>query len=287
MANYQDLYYAGHDGLRLYARDYAHPSPRATILCMHGLTRNSADFAAIADHLAGDFRLVVVEQRGRGNSQWDSNHEHYQPAIYVQDMFKLLDQLELDKVVLMGTSLGGLMSMIMTAMQPERIRAVIMNDIGPVVNPAGLERIKGYVGKSEPVSSWEQAVAEQQAINGKEFPDFTDEQWMTFCHALYRENEAGVPVLAYDPAISKPMTEDQDAAVPPDLWPAFDALKPIPTLVIRGVLSDILAEDCVAEMQSRKPDLAVAQIPNRGHAPILDEPDSVAAIDRFLEEALS
>ncbi len=286
MANFQDLYYAGHDGLQLYARDYAHLAPRATILCMHGLTRNSADFAAIADHLAKDFRLVVVEQRGRGNSQWDSNHEHYQPAIYVQDMFTLLDLLELDRVVLLGTSLGGLMSMIMTAMQPERMQAVIMNDIGPVVNPAGLERIKGYVGKSQPVSNWEDAVAEQQAINGKEFPDFSDAQWLSFCHALYRENEQGVPVLAYDPAISKPMTEDQDAAVPPDMWPAFDALKPVPTLVIRGVLSDILAEDCVAEMQTRKPDLSVAQIPNRGHAPILDEPDCVAAIDQFLEEAL-
>ncbi len=286
MASFENLYYPGHDGLRLYARDYPHPSPRATILCMHGLTRNSADFAGIADHLASDYRLIVVEQRGRGNSEWDANPGNYQPAIYVQDMFALLDQLELQQVVLLGTSLGGLMSMIMVALQPQRFRAVIMNDIGPVLNPAGLERIKGYVGKSEPLTSWADAVAEQKAINGKEFPDFSDAQWLAFCQALYRENEDGVPVLAYDPAISKPMNEDQDAAVPPDLWPAFDALSPIPTLVIRGVLSDILAEDCVAEMQSRKPDLAVAQIPQRGHAPILDEPDSIAAIDRFLKEAL-
>ncbi len=287
MAGYRDHYYQGHDGLRLYARDYAHSSPRATILCMHGLTRNSADFAGIADHLAGTYRLIVVEQRGRANSEWDPNPGNYQPAIYVQDMFALLDQLELQQVVLMGTSLGGLMSMIMAAMQPQRLQAVIMNDIGPVVNPEGLERIKDYVGKSGPVSSWDEAIAQQQAINGKEFPDFTDAQWADFCHALYRENDQGVPVLAYDPAISQPMTEDQDAAVPPDLWPAFEALKPIPTLVIRGAHSDILAEDCLAEMQSRKPDLSVAQIPNRGHAPILDEPDSIAAIDRFLEEALS
>ncbi|MEE4191271.1 MAG: alpha/beta hydrolase [Halieaceae bacterium] len=287
MASFDDFYYPGHDGLKLYARDYRHSSPRATILCMHGLTRNSADFAGIADHLAKDYRLLVVEQRGRGLSEWDSNAANYQPAVYVQDMFALLDQLGLDRVVLLGTSLGGLMSMIMAAMQPQRLRAVIMNDIGPVVNPEGLERIKDYVGKSGPVGSWGEAVAQQKAINGKEFPDFSEQQWLDFCHALYRENDEGIPVLAYDPAISQPMTEDQDAAVPPDLWPAFDALKPIPTLVIRGVLSDILAEDCVAEMQSRKPDLSVAQIPNRGHAPILDEPDSIAAIDRFLEEALS
>jgi pimeloyl-ACP methyl ester carboxylesterase len=291
MADYEDIYYQSRDGLRLYARDYRHwqrpQAPRATVLCMHGLTRNSADFGGIADHLADDFRLLVVEQRGRGRSQWDDEPANYQPAVYVQDMFTLLDHLSLDQVVLMGTSLGGLMSMIMVAMQPTRFRAVIMNDIGPVVNPAGLERIKNYVGRSGPVSSWEQAVAQQKKINGGEFPDFSESQWLIFCRALYREDEQGRPVLAYDPAISQPMNEDQDAAVPPDLWPSFDALKPIPTLVIRGALSDILAPECVAEMRSRKPDLVFAEIPNRGHAPTLDEPDSIAAIDQFLDEALS
>lgn len=286
MAEYEDIYYQSGDGLRLYARDYTHSSPRATILCMHGLTRNSADFAGIADHLAPHYRLIVVEQRGRGNSAWDSNPSNYQPAVYVQDMFTLLDHLGLEKVVLMGTSLGGLMSMIMVLMQPQRFSAVIMNDIGPVINPAGLERIKDYVGKSVSVSSWEDAVAQQKDVNGKEFPDFSDAQWLEFARALYRENDEGVPVLAYDPAISKPMNEAQDEAVPPDLWPAFEAMKPLPVLLIRGVLSDILAPECVAEMRSRKPDLVVAEIPARGHAPILDEPASIGAIDPFLEDAL-
>lgn len=286
MADYQDIYYQSQDGLTLYARDYAHGTPRATILCMHGLTRNSADFEGIAKHLAKDYRLIVVEQRGRGNSQWDDNHENYQPAVYVRDMFTLLDHLGLERVVLMGTSLGGLMSMIMTAMQPGRFQAVILNDIGPVVAPEGLARIKDYVGKSGAVSTWEEALAQQKDINGKEFPTFSEVQWMDFVHALYREDENGVPVLAYDPAISKPMNEDQDAAVPPDLWPAFDALKPIPAMVIRGELSDILAPETVAEMQSRKSDLVVAEIPDRGHAPILDEPECIDAIDTFLAEAL-
>ena len=138
MADYQDIYYQSQDGLKLYARDYTHDSPRATVLCMHGLTRNSADFEGIANHLAGDYRLVVVEQRGRGNSQWDENPENYQPAVYVRDMFTLLDHLGLEQVVLLGTSLGGLMSMIMTAMQPGRFQAAILNDIGPVLNPVGL-----------------------------------------------------------------------------------------------------------------------------------------------------
>lgn len=287
MADYQDIWYQSSDGLTLYARDYRHPDPAATLLCMHGLTRNSADFDGIANHLAGRYRLVVVDQRGRGRSQWDSDTGNYQPAVYVQDMFKLLDELELDRVGLVGTSMGGLMSMIMAAMQPVRVGSVILNDIGPVINPAGLERIKGYVGKSSAVTSWEEAVAQNRDINGREFPDFSDADWLRFTRALYVEDDSGVPVLAYDPAIAQPMAEDQDAAVPPDLWPAFAALAEIPTLVVRGAMSDILAPECVAEMLARKPDLQVAEIDNRGHAPILDEPAAIAAIDAFLASALA
>ena len=284
MASYTDITYESADGLKLYARDYAHPAPRLTLLCMHGLTRNSADFEGVAGHLAEDHRLVVVDQRGRGLSDWDSNTANYQPAVYVQDMFRLLDKLELDQVVLMGTSMGGLMSMIMVAMQPGRFKGVILNDIGPVIDPAGLERIKGYVGKSGPVASWDEAVAQTRDINGKEFPDFSDEDWLRFTRALYREDDSGVPVLAYDPAISQPMASDEEAAIPPDLWPAFDTLAPLPTLVVRGALSDILSADCVAEMRARKPDLRVAEIAGRGHAPTLDEPASLAAINDFLGE---
>ena len=282
MADYADYYYDSEDGLRLYARDYPHPAPRATILCMHGLTRNSADFEGIAGHLAPNYRLLVVDQRGRGLSAWDGDPANYQPAVYVRDMFRLLDSLQLYKVVLMGTSMGGLMSMIMSAMQPERLAAVIMNDIGPVVHSAGLARIKGYVGQTAPVRSWEEASERAKDINGHAFPDYTDADWLRFARALYREDDDGTPVLAFDPAISTPMLESTDDAVPPDLWPAFDALAAIPTLVIRGELSDILAPDCVAEMRRRKPDLQVAEIPRRGHAPTLDEPECIAAIDRFL-----
>ena len=282
MAEYQDYYYNSADGLRLYARDYTHDSPRATILCMHGLTRNSADFEDIASHLAPDYRLIVVDQRGRGLSEYDGNTDNYQPAIYVQDMFHLLGLLQLEAVILMGTSLGGLMAMIMVAMQPQRFSAVIMNDIGPVVNPAGLERIKGYVGQMAPAADWADAVESVRAIAAKEFPDYSEADWLHFARALYREDENGVPVPAYDPAISTPMLEAQDTAVPPDLWSAFDAMTGLPLLLIRGELSDILAPDCVAGMQARKPDLQLAEIPRRGHAPTLAEPECIAAIDTFL-----
>lgn len=285
MGNYEDFWYQSSDGLRLYARDYpcrdrAIQSP-ATVLCMHGLTRNSADFAGLADHLCGRYRVLSVDQRGRGRSEYDSVVANYTPLTYVQDMFTLLDQLDLAEVILVGTSLGGLMSFLMSAMQPQRIRAMIINDIGPEVDPRGLERIKSYVGKSTPVASWDDAVSRAKEIAAVAFPDFSDEQWLDFTRGIYRE-EDGVFTLDYDPAISQPLDDDDSAVVPPDLWGVFEAITSIPMLLIRGESSDILARSCVDRMRSRKADLQVAEIPHRGHAPTLTEPASIAAIDAFL-----
>jgi pimeloyl-ACP methyl ester carboxylesterase len=285
MGNYEDFWYQSSDGLRLYARDYpcrdnTIEQPQ-TLLCMHGLTRNSADFAGLADHLCQRYRVICVDQRGRGRSEYDSVVANYTPLTYVQDMFTLLDQLDLAEVILVGTSLGGLMSFLMSAMQPQRIRAMIINDIGPEVDPRGLERIKSYVGKSTPVASWDDAVARAREIAELAFPDFSDEQWLDFTRGIYRE-EGGVFTLDYDPAISQPLDDDDSGVVPPDLWGVFEAIKSIPMLLIRGESSDILAGSCVDEMRSRKADLQVAQIPRRGHAPTLTEPTSIAAIDVFL-----
>ncbi|TDG15525.1 alpha/beta hydrolase [Seongchinamella unica] len=285
MADYQDVYYHSSDGLRLYARDYpcrsGEQASAPAILCMHGLTRNSADFAGLARHLSASYRVIAVDNRGRGLSGYDSNIANYTPATYVQDMFTLLGELGIGQVILCGTSMGGLMSFMMAAMQPERVKAMIINDIGPELDPAGLARIKGYVGKSRPVSNWTEAIAQAREINEIAFPDFTEQEWEEFTRGLYRE-ENGVPVLAYDPAISRPMNDDDSNAVPPDLWPLFEAITDIPMLVIRGESSDILAPDCVATMREKKPDLALADIPRRGHAPTLNEPVSRLAIDQFL-----
>lgn len=285
MSDYRDHFYQSADGLRLYARDYRCDAPLTTLLCLHGLTRNSADFTGIASHLSRRYRLLVADQRGRGRSAWDPKPANYQPAVYVQDMFKLLDELELEHVALIGTSMGGMMSMIMAAMQPQRIRGMIINDIGPVINPEGLERIKGYVGKTRPVRDWDEAVTRNRAINGQAFPDFTDEQWREFTGFLFQEDADGNLTLAYDPAIAKPFQEAPDGGgAETGLWPVFDMLKPIPTLLIRGAISDILTPDCVREMRQRKPDLTMVEAPNRGHAPLLNEPECIAAIDEFLTE---
>lgn len=286
MADYKDVWYQSGDGLRLFARDYPCRDERvaepATILCMHGLTRNSADFAGLASYLSERYRVVSVDNRGRGRSDYDSDIANYTPVTYVQDMFQLLGELGVDQVILCGTSMGGLMSFIMGAMQPARIRAMILNDIGPEVDQAGLDRIKGYVGKMKPVTSWGEAIAQAKEINGIAFPDLSDVEWEDFARGIYRD-EGGVPVLAYDPAISQPMDEDESGAVPPDLWPLFDAIAAIPMLVIRGETSDILAPTCVATMREKKPDLQFEEIPNRGHAPTLNESASRTAIDTFLQ----
>lgn len=283
MTEYRDLWYEGVGGLQLYARDYPGPEGAALppALCMHGLTRNSADFAGLAAQLAQERRVLAVDQRGRGRSAYDPAVANYTPATYVQDMFALLDAEGIDRVLLIGTSMGGLMSFLMAAMQPQRIMGMVINDIGPEIDPAGLARIQGYVGKSSPVSNWDEAVAQAREINGIAFPDFSDEEWLEFTEGLYRD-EQGVPVLAYDPAIAQPMSDSESGAVPPDLWPVFEAISAIPMLVLRGETSDILAPACVQRMRELDGDLQVAEIPSRGHAPTLNEPASRAAIDAFI-----
>jgi pimeloyl-ACP methyl ester carboxylesterase len=283
MSDYRDVWYQSPDGLRLYARDYPGPatSGRLPVLCMHGLSRNSADFADLADILATERRVIVAEQRGRGRSDYDSNPANYTPQTYVQDMFRLLDTLAIRRTALIGTSMGGLMAFLMASLQSQRIAGMVINDIGPVIDPAGLERIQRYVGKVEPARTWDEAVARTREINGEAFPDYSDEDWLHFARALYVERD-GVPVLAYDPAISQAMGDADSGAVAPDLWPLFEAIVATPMLLIRGELSDILAPDCVARMQALDDDLVVAQVPRVGHAPTLVEPAALTAIQAFL-----
>jgi pimeloyl-ACP methyl ester carboxylesterase len=287
MSLYKDIYYPVSDGLTLYARDYPNADAEITVLCMHGLTRNSADFEDIALELNGRCRVISVDQRGRGLSQWDERIERYNPVTYVQDMWQLLDQLHIDKVLLLGTSMGGLMSMMMAAQAPERILGVILNDIGPQLDSKGLDRIKSYVGKGQPVETWVDAVAETQRLNGSCFPDYGDAQWLQMAYRLYRENTDGVPVLAYDPAIAKPIADSDEAAVPPDLWPLFNAMAGKPVLALRGALSDLLSEACFIEMQRQLPEMVAVTVPRVGHAPALDESAAVIAIKDFIAHVIN
>ena len=285
MSEYKDIYYKSSDGLSLYARDYSHPDPTHTILCMHGLSRNSADFEDIAAHLNQHSRIRVVDQRGRGKSDYDPNWENYLPATYVNDMFTLIDHLELKDIILFGTSMGGLMSMIMAASRPELFQRIIINDIGPIVNAEGLNRLKGYVGKTKPVTSWPEASIRTQEINGAFYPNYNEDDWMQFARRTYHEQENGCPILSYDPNIAKPIEASEEAAVSPDLWQFFEACNALPTLVLRGEYSDLLTVEIFQEMQNRHPKCEGVTIHRVGHAPILNESESVDAVEAFLKQS--
>ena len=279
--------YISADGrLELAARDYpADQNGAPVLLLMHGLTRNSADFSPLAEHLAGAYRLIVPDQRGRGLSQWDSDAANYRPDIYVQDMFALLGELSVTQAGLIGTSMGGLMAMVMAAMQPERVCAMVLNDIGPVLEAEGIARIQSYVGPGGVMADWDEAAQRIAASNASAFPDYGPHEWQAFAQRTCKENPDGTISFAYDPAIADSMNGENPSTVPPDLWPLWDGLQAIPTLVIRGGISDLLSAETVTEMERRHSGLFEAvEIPNIGHAPMLDEPAALDAILPFLAE---
>jgi len=285
---FQEHRYTSADGsLTLFARDYAAErgaEPRLPLLMMHGLTRNSADFGPLVAHLDRSRRIIVPDQRGRGLSQYDPEPKNYRPDVYAEDMWALLDSLSIDQAVLVGTSLGGLMSILMGAARPERVGAIVLNDIGPEVEEAGLDRIRGYVGPSGPIADWQEAAARCEAINGSAMDGFEPHDWLAFAQRTCRERPDGKVEFAYDGAISEGMAQEDPSTIPPDLWSLWDLLSEIPILVLRGAKSDLLSADAVAEMGRRHPvNFAQAAVPGRGHAPILDEPIAVDEIKRFLE----
>lgn len=273
-------YYESTDGLRLFYRDYAPELPGAAVLCLPGLTRNSRDFDDLATHLATSRRVLTPELRGRGHSAHDPEWRNYNPAVYTGDVWTLLDSLDIGSVIVIGTSLGGIIAMVMAMQKPTRIRGVIMNDVGPEVAPEGLERIRKYTGLLPPVGSWEEAVAQTRQIYGTWLPGLTDDEWQKMAWRAYREDKDGVPKLDIDPHIGRAIRE---AGAPGgELWGAFDALRGIPTLVLRGEFSDILSAETLERMRQRNSELVAVTVSNRGHVPLLNEPECITAIDRFI-----
>lgn len=274
-------YFTSADGLRLYYRDYPAAEPgRLPVLCLPGLTRNCRDFESSALRLQATRRVLSPDLRGRGRSQYDPNFLNYHPGTYVGDLARLLADAGVEKVILFGTSLGGILSMLITAATPLVPAAVILNDIGPEVAPEGLQRIAGYVGKHGPVRSWQEAAEQMRTMYGVAMPDASDADWMIFARRSYTEVN-GVPVLDVDPGVGEAVRA-APAGAAPDLWPVYAALRPLPTLAIRGELSDVLSVATFDRMQREKPDLQRLTVARRGHPPLLDEPECVAAIDEFL-----
>ena len=281
--SYEDLFYRSDDGLTLYARDYPAPSPDAQcVLLMHGLSRNSRDFEVLADRLSTRYRVLVAEQRGRGRSEWDTDPAHYAIPHYVRDMFTLLQAANVNRVATVGTSMGGLMAMVMNSAMPGVFSHVVLNDIGPELCDDGLNRIKAYVGQGKPVNNWAEAVAYNRRINEVAFPTLSDEGWEEFTRQIFKEID-GVPVVDYDPRIAEAVNAADSDAVPPDFWPVFDLLARQPLMLIRGALSDLLDTQITAEMQRRVPSMSYLEVADVGHAPMLKNDVVVSAIESFFD----
>ena len=270
------------DGPAVYARDYAAPGMGLPVLCLHGLTRNSADFEQVAPRIAAlGRRVVAIDARGRGKSDNDPDATRYRPDVYVGDVLRVLDTLGLPRAVFLGTSMGGIMTMLAATIAPDRVAAAILNDIGTEVDPVGLKRIASYVGKAGPFASWDEMNAAAKASQSVAFPDKDDAFWRNFARRVARERSDGKVEFSYDPAIANAFAA-APAGPPPSMMPLFAALKETPVLLVRGAISDLLSRETVAAMKQAKPDLDFVEVPKVGHAPILEEPEAWNALAAFL-----
>lgn len=280
---FSDHTYQSSDGLSLYARLYEAQTDKLPLLCMHGLSRNSADFHDLVTHLT-DRPVISVDQRGRGKSAYDPDPSNYRPDRYCEDMLTLLDGLGHDRVIAIGTSMGGLMTFILAQMRPSLFAGAVINDIGPEIEETGLARLRSYVGKSHDFDDWEEAAKAIKAQGPDIFPDFTDADWLAFARRVCELTDDGRVRFSYDPAISNGLAENDPTAAPPDLWPLFLRSDDFPMLILRGETSDILSEATATRMAKERPKTRLVTVPNRGHAPTLTEPTSLAAIRGFLKE---
>ncbi|MGE0847942.1 MAG: alpha/beta fold hydrolase [Flavobacteriaceae bacterium] len=284
-APYRSVMITMRDGLRVHARDYEGNPALTPVLCLPGLSRTARDFEALADHLAGHKhrprRVVVLESRGRGQSEHDRNWENYSPLVEAQDALDTIVALSIDPAVIVGTSRGGILAMLMAAMRPGVFAGCVMNDIGPVIEMQGLARIKNHLSGDNRVRDWAQAVDAVRKSMAPQFPGFDAADWEKYARATYAETPDG-PVRDFDPAIMKPMAGIDFREKMPPLWPQFAGLRHVPLMVIRGALSDILSAETVTQMGRLHPRLEAIEVAGQGHAPILDGAQLLARISGFV-----
>jgi pimeloyl-ACP methyl ester carboxylesterase len=284
MTEFTDRNWTSRDGLNLHYRDYAGPEDKAPVLCLPGLTRNARDFESVAERIAGRRRVLCVDLRGRGDSDYARDSASYNPMQYVDDLNALFEQAGIARFVALGTSLGGLITMLLALTGRERITGALLNDIGPEIEADGLERIKGYVGQGRSFPTWMHAARSLEEGNRPVYPDYQIPDWLAMAKRLMTVGSNGRIVLDYDMKIAEPFAKADDGPAP-DMWPALEALRGRPVVLLRGALSDILGEQTLAKMAVRLPEAEAVTVANVGHAPTLEEPESIAAIDRLLSRA--
>ena len=272
------------DGLRLHYRDVGpSTSDVLPVVCLPGLARTAEDFDPLAAHLSSaetPRRVLSLDYRGRGLSAHDADSSHYTVAVEAADVLAVLADAGIGEAVFVGTSRGGLITMVIASFQPHRIRGAVLNDIGPVLEPAGLERIRGYVGKLPVPRDWGEAVGIVKSYAGQQFTGLSDEDWLAFAQTTFYDR-GGAFTLRYDPALMKAL-QDLDTADLPVLWPQFEALRRAPLLVIRGEHSDLLSTETADAMVRRHPDSRLVTVRGQGHAPLLRDPPTLASLGAFI-----
>lgn len=281
---YTDGYWWSNDGLRLHYRDYAGDKSRPPILCLPGLTRNVRDFEHVAQRLAGDWRVICVDLRGRGESAYAKDPMTYVPLTYVQDIEALLAELKIKRFVAIGTSLGGIITMMMAGLKPGRIVGALLNDIGPVLDERGLERIRTSVGRSHSWPTWVHAARDLGTMQAVVYPGYKLEDWIAYAKRVCRLTQQGRIILDYDLQIAEPMARPTEAF---DLWPAYEALGTAPVAIVRGALSDLLSEHTAKDMVRRLPHARLTTVSGVGHAPALNEPAATRALGALLKAVMA
>lgn len=278
---WEDRHWQSADGLTLHYRDYPGAQDRPPVLCLPGLTRNARDFEGLAARLSPRWRVICPDMRGRGDSAYAKNSATYSPMQYVSDVNALLEQAGIERFVAVGTSLGGLMTMILAMVDAGRIAGVVLNDIGPVIEAEGLARIRDYVGQGSTFPTWMHAARGLEEDHGGAFPDYQLSDWLAMAKRVMVLNSNGRIVYDYDMKIAEPF-EKPGGEAGVDMWPGLMALSGCPVLMLRGELSDILSMDTLTQMAHRLPHAEAVTVPRIGHAPTLDEPEAADAIERLL-----
>lgn len=270
------------DGLQLHALTLGKSNSLTPVVCLPGLSRPARDFVVLALHLnrAGGRRVISLDYRGRGGSDWDPDWTHYSMPVEHGDLLSVLDALKISKAIFVGLSRGGLHALMLSAAQPQRVAGLVLNDVGPQIEPQGLVNIKDYIGKLPLLRNVEEAIAHYKRVMGPRFPAVSDEDWR-----FYASNSLNITPermrLSYDPQLARTLDAFDPSAPLPDMWPAFEAIR-APILALRGENSDLLSPEAHAQMAKRNPLCELHVVPGQGHAPLLLDTPTLSRIGAFV-----
>jgi pimeloyl-ACP methyl ester carboxylesterase len=285
--NMQDHFISAPDELRLHARGYgARGGRQRPVVCLPGLARTTDDFDTLAAALANDPEraryVLAVDYRGRGESGYDPNPANYNVATEIADLLTVLTALAIEPAVFVGTSRGGILAMVLATVRPTAIAGVVLNDIGPVIETKGLVRIKSYLGSLPHPKTFDEAADNLRRVFGADFPKLDPNDWMMWARRTFKEKD-GALMLRYDPKLAGVLDAMDMQRPQPPLWTQFDALAPVPLMVIRGANSDLLSAETVEAMRARRPSIVTLEVPDQGHAPLLNESDVISKIAAFID----